>query len=254
MINSLHTSYSINKKTSLFWTAIDYLFPPFCCNCGVLGYELCRDCLKKIVVLDQRYICPICGDISTRGKICIACQTNKPFFNQLRSWGIYTGVLKEAIQKIKFNHGLGLPSYFTNVCVEFIKTWGINIDVIAPIPLSKKRLHRRGYNQAALIAKPISKDMHILYRPNAVSRIKETMPQVGLTAKEREDNVFDAFESNPKIVQNKSILVIDDVTTTGSTLNECSKALRNVGAKNIYCFTLARTPFAKNQFEELEAK
>jgi competence protein ComFC len=254
MVNSFQSTFLINKKTSFFWAAIDYIFPPFCCNCGVLGNELCVDCLKKIVILGQKYTCPICGDISTRGKICIACQTNRPFFNQLRSWGIYTGVLKKAILKIKFNHGLGLTSYFINVCVEFIKAWEINIDIIVPIPLSKKRLHQRGYNQSALIAKPISNDMDILYKPSAVSRIKETIPQVGLTAKEREENVFDAFECNPSIVQNKSILLIDDVTTTGSTLNECSKALRNFGAKNIYCFTLARTPFAKNQFEELEAK
>jgi competence protein ComFC len=256
MENSNQPIFPIYKEPSFFWKTIDLLFPTFCCNCGVLGNELCQDCFRKIVILDQRNICPICGDISIRGFKCNRCQKEKPFFDQLRSWGVYSGVLKEVIQKIKFNHGLGLPSFFIDACVDFIKSWDIDIDIdmILPLPLSKTRLQSRGYNQAALIAKPIAKRLQIPYNLQAISRIRETKSQVGLSSPEREENVLGAFEGNPEIVQGKSVLVIDDITTTDSTLNECSKALKKAEAKKVFCFTLARTPFIKDHFEELEAK
>lgn len=254
MLNPLWPLPQLYKKPTMVWSALDILFPPFCCNCGVLGYELCPDCIKKIVVLNQRNLCSICGDISINGMICSECQIKKPYFDQLRSWGTYSGVLREVIQKIKFNRGLGLIGYFTTASIGFIKSWNIEIDHIVPVPLGKNRHHNRGYNQASLIARPISRNLHIPYKLRAISRAKETSSQVGLNAKEREQNVLNAFEGDLEINQNKSVLVIDDITTTGSTLNECAKALRNSGAKKVYCFTLARTPISKNLLEELEAR
>jgi competence protein ComFC len=258
MFNLYHPNPSLYIEPSFLWKTLDLIFPPFCCNCGVLGYELCPDCSEKIVIMDQKNICPICGDISPHQKKCPACRKEKPYFDELRSWGVYSGVLREAIQKIKFNRGFGLASHFTDHCVEFIKAWDIKVDMVLPIPLNKTRQHSRGYNQSALIAKPISKKMQIPYSQKAISRIKETKSQVGLDALERQENVLGAFEGNSEIVHNKSVLVIDDITTTDSTLNECSKALRNAGARYIFCFTLARTPFVKNhknRYEEgLEVK
>jgi competence protein ComFC len=242
------------KKPTIVWSALNFLFPPFCCYCGVLGYELCPECMVAVKTMDQNNLCPICGDFSIKHKICSECQNRKPFFDQLRSWGVYSGVLREVIRKIKFNRGLGLLGYFANPSIELIKSWNIEIDHIVPVPLGKTRRHSRGYNQAELIAKPISIGMHIPYKTKALSRIKETSSQVGLNANEREANVLDAFEADLAINQNKSILVIDDITTTGSTVNECAKALRKAGAKNVFCYTLARTPISKNLLVELEAK
>ena len=242
------------KEPSLFWSGLDALFPPFCCNCGVLGYELCPDCINKIKVLDSKNCCPICGDIMFKGRICDDCQNNNPCFDQLRSWGVYSGVLREVIRKIKFNRGLGLTGYFITSCSEFIKSWNIEIDHILPVPLGKSRHHSRGYNQVELFAKPISRNLRIPYKPRAITRVKETLSQVGLNAKERKQNVLNAFEGDHEINKNKSVLIIDDITTTGSTLNECAKALRNSGARKVYCFTLARALISKNQLEELEVK
>ena len=254
MINPLQTQPHLYEKPSVVWSALDALFPPFCCNCGLLGYELCPDCKKMIEILDGMNLCPICGDIMPNGIICSDCQTYKPCYDQLKSWGLYSGILREVIQKIKFNRRLGLIRYFTASSVEFIKSWNIDIDHIIPVPLGKSRHHSRGFNQAALIARPISKKLKIPYRPHALTRVKETSSQVGLNSKEREQNVLNAFEGDMDINRNKSVLVIDDITTTGSTLNECAKALGVAGARKVYCFTLARTPFSKNQIEEMEVK
>lgn len=254
MLNLFQPLPQLYKKPSVVWSALDTLFPPFCCNCGVLGAELCQDCIKMIKILYQKVLCPVCGDITRNGKICSDCLTNKPYYDQLRSWGVYSGVLREVIQKIKFNHGLGLIGYFTTSSAEFIKSWNIDIDHIVPVPLGNSRHHSRGYNQAALFAKPISRNLRIPYKPQAITRVKETSSQVGLNAKEREQNVLNAFEGDLEINKNKSVLVIDDITTTGSTLNECAKALRNAGVRKVYCFTLARTPISKNQLAELEVK
>ena len=241
------------KKPSMVWTILDVLFPPFCCNCGVLGYELCPDCFNEITLSEQRHICKICGCLTQEADLCNRCSTKKQYFDQLRSWGIYDGVLRNAIIRIKFNRGFGLIDNFTQTCADFISKWNIKIDTIIPVPLSKARLKSRGYNQAALLTKPISRLLHHSYRPEGLIRIKDTASQVGLNAQKRVQNVRNAFEGN-LITENKSILVIDDIATTGSTLNECAKALRKAGAKEVFCFTLARTPLSDYGSIELEDK
>ena len=241
MLNQLLPIRQIINKSSIVWGLLDVLFPPFCCSCGVLGFELCPDCIRQIKIINQKYTCPICGDFSHKSRICLDCKDSEPYFDQLRSWGEYSGVLREVIQKIKFNRGLGLIRYFTKPAIEFIHSWGVEIDHIVPVPLSKSRHQARGYNQAALIAKSISRGLQIPFKPQAISRIKDTLSQVGLDSKERKENVLNAFEADLEENREKSVLVIDDITTTGSTLNECAKALKNVGARKVFCFTLAKT-------------
>lgn len=236
-------------QSSVIWSVLDCLFPPFCCDCGKLGCEICPDCWKKIAVINQNLICPICGDISPQKTICASCGSNtKPAFFQMRSWGIYSGVLKKAIQRLKFERGFGVIPYLIPVCVEFISSLHISIDLIIPVPLSKKRLKERGYNQSDLIANSISKRLGMPYSLKSLTRIKSTRSQVGLNAMERAENVLNAFEGNPELLKDRSVLLIDDITTTGSTINESSKALMTAGAKRVYCFTIARTPIQSEEY------
>lgn len=250
MQNQTQPLNQLKKFSSIGWSLLDVLLPPFCSNCGTFGYELCAECQKQIEVINQNNICPICGGASNKGKTCKTCIETKPHFDQLRAWGVYSGVLREVIQKVKFNRGIGLVRYLVEPGAYFINEWGIRIDHIVPVPLTQARHQIRGYNQASLIAKPISKQLRIPFKPKAISRIKETKSQVGLKRVEREENVLGAFESDLLENQNKSVLVIDDITTTGSTLNECARALKKSGAKEVYCFAIAKTPFNKNQKEQ----
>ncbi|HAX97886.1 MAG TPA: ComF family protein [Candidatus Atribacteria bacterium] len=250
MFNQLQLPSRMTNNPPLGWSLLDALFPPFCCSCGVLGFELCPDCTNKILIIDQKKTCPICGDFSEKGRICQECRDNRPFYDQLRSWGEYSGVLRDAIRKFKFNHCLGLIRYLSKPSAEFIQSWNIKIDHIVPVPLSNTRQHSRGYNQSALLANSISKILRIESKYHAISRVKETLSQVGLNPEERRGNVFDAFKADIDESRNKSILVLDDIATTGSTLNECAKALKNAGAKEVFCFTVAKTPITKTLFED----
>jgi ComF family protein len=254
MLNQLQSPPQETNNPPIFWRLLDALFPPFCCNCGVLGFELCPDCINKIIVINQHKICPICGDFSENGRTCQDCINSKPYFDQLRSWGEYSGALRQAIQKFKFENGLGLIRYFSKPSIEFIQSWNIEFSHVVPVPLSKSRQQSRGYNQAALLTNSISRDLHIEYKPNAITRVKDTLSQVGLNSKERQENVLNVFEADLNENQEKSVLVIDDITTTGSTLNECAKALKNAGAKKVFCYTVAKTSLPKTQLEKLEDK
>ena len=123
---------------------------------------------------------------------------------------------------------------------EFVAALNWPIDCIVPIPLGQKRLQERGYNQVALIARPLAMAMKIDFEADAISRVRETRSQVGLTKLERRENVREAFQAKPKRVINRIILLMDDVATTGSTLSSCAEALYAAGARDVFAFTVSR--------------
>jgi ComF family protein len=113
-------------------------------------------------------------------------------------------------------------------------------DLVVPVPLSRKRLQERGYNQVALIAWPLSVALRIAYDPETLFRTRETRSQVGLTKAERRDNVHGAFGARPSSVDGRKVLLVDDVATTGSTLSSCAEALYASGARDVFAITVAR--------------
>jgi ComF family protein len=121
-----------------------------------------------------------------------------------------------------------------------IKRIGWDLDMLIPVPLSLARLAERGYNQAALIAFPIAIGLRIPYDTRSLIKVRDTRPQVGLSYEQRKLNLSDAFSVNATKVNGKRVLVVDDVTTSGSTLNECAKVLIEIGAKEVYGYTFAR--------------
>ena len=223
------------------WRIIDLVYPPFCCNCGKIGYEICPDCYSRIEIISNQNICMVCGGILQTGTNCSNCMKLHPMFNQVRSWGVYTGVLKKVVQKIKYKRGFGIIEYITNPIIQFIKNWGISVDMIIPIPLGKKREIMRGYNQSVLLAKPILEYFNFPMYEHTLIHTRDTKSQVGLNYKERKINMKNAFRADKSTCNNKSILLIDDIATTCSTLNESAKALKLAGAQNVFCFTVART-------------
>lgn len=230
----------ISKVYSGLWLALDWLFPPSCISCGAEGYRICPQC-QNAFDRNASAICVICGRRVRSKGICSQCKNSKPDFDQLRSLYDYKGGVREVIHRLKYNNDLSLAEMMADQLIDFVKTQAWQIDIIIPLPLFETRRMERGYNQSALLAIPMGLKLGIKYRSNAIMRIKDTKPQVGLNEAERWRNVSDAFLADHKTVNNKNILIIDDVTTTGATMNAAALAARKAGAKAIYCLTFART-------------
>lgn len=155
----------------------------------------------------------------------------------------YDGLIRNLILKYKFNE----KPYLYRSFIKFFEIYQKKYaqfdfyDIIVPVPISKKRLKTRGYNQSYLIAKEISKILNIKLENDILAKQKDNIAQSTLNKSEREENVKCVYKLvNENKVKNKKILLIDDIYTTGSTVNECSKILTNAGAEKIDIFTIAK--------------
>ncbi len=224
----------------LLWKVVDWLYPPYCGGCNELGSNWCRNC-QETYSLIGRAICRICGDPLKRSGLCKDCAAERPFFHSARSWAFFDGPVQNALHQLKYRNNIGL-GYALAIHLAQVKIpYLCECDMIIPVPLSRRRLSERGYNQAALLAYPLALLLQKQYRPGALKKVVETRTQVGLNIAERNINMKDAFQANPVIVAGKSILLIDDVITTGATLNECARALIIAQAVEVNALTLART-------------
>jgi len=236
----LHITTNLPAIQGQFWQIIDWLYPPSCCSCGKIGKLVCDDCFSNLLIPDIN-ACFLCGEPQKKTGICLRCRTHPPHFKSLRSLGYFTGPLRDAIHSLKYQRNLGLGEFFSTPLAQVIQRESWQIDLITAVPLNKKRRKERGYNQAEVLAKPVARKMGISYSSNLIQRIKDTNSQVGLSLQERQNNVADAFLAKPDLVKSKNILIIDDVATTGSTMDACAKALMDVGTKNVFALTLAKT-------------
>jgi len=141
---------------------------------------------------------------------------------------------------MKYKGNLPLGEALALQMFDFVKSLRWDIDLLIPVPLGKKRLQERGYNQVALVAQPLAYRTGIPYLPQALWKARETRSQVGLNAGQRQKNVQNAYQADPRGVARKSILLMDDVSTTGSTISACTEALLSAGARDVYGITIAR--------------
>ena len=141
---------------------------------------------------------------------------------------------------MKYRRNIGLGEAIALQMTEFVRPLQWPAEVMIPVPLGKKRLKERGYNQVGLVAQPLAVELGWSYEPGALRKIRETRTQVGLTASERSENVQDAYRADPKAVERKSVILMDDVATTGSTISACTAALHSAGAQDVYVLTIAR--------------
>ena len=184
--------------------------------------------------------CDICGRTLAEVGICSDCQKNPPRITALRSWAVFEGPLRNVIHQLKYKRNIVLGQVFTDSLIGVIETSAWKIDLIIPVPLGVARQKERGYNQASLLALPLALQRKTQYLPNALKRIRETQTQVALNREQRRQNVAGAFHASPGLVFDKNVLVVDDVTTSGATLNACADALFAAGGKKVYGLTLAR--------------
>ncbi len=232
-----HWSYPLYR---LMWHGLDLVFPPRCGGCGNHGSRWCDDCQSKVPLLSGT-LCEKCGQpLTNDGGMCQACTANPPAFKTMRSWAAFDHPVRPALHTLKYRRNVGIGDALAVPLALFAESLSWPVDMVVPVPLGTKRRRERGYNQVALIAKPFSLLLSLDFKPNALQRIKETRTQVGLSAKDRHENVDTAFLANTQIVQNRTILIMDDVSTTGSTLSSCARALYKAGANDVYALTIAR--------------
>ena len=195
---------------------IDLVFPPACSNCGRVDYRFCESCLHDLA--------DVSIDFTHR---------HGRSLDSICATGMHSGVLQKAVQAFKYEGAKELSQHLSLRLVVALRRLNWRIDVIVPVPLYADREEERGYNQSALLSQQVEVAMGIRCRQDCLARVRSTSQQAQLTGAERLANVKDAFVASDD-VRNLSILLIDDVVTTGSTLGECASALRASGAGVIY--------------------
>lgn len=148
--------------------------------------------------------------------------------------------MQEALHKLKYRRDMGLGDALAAQIADFVRSQNWPMDLIVPIPLGRKRIKERGYNQVALIARPLAQSLGVRFAPAALVRRRETRSQVGLARGARLENVRGAFQADPGHVHGKVVLLMDDVATTGSTLSSGAEALIGSGARRVLALTIAR--------------
>lgn len=234
----------------LFWSSLDWLFPPVCGGCGKLGYRWCVACDEQAVKTGEKY-CLICGSLLGTKNICNGCCDRGDKKYIIRSYSAYTGSVKNAIHQLKYKNDIGLGDALANPMIRLYQSLGWNVDIIVPIPISERRYHERGYNQAGLLAKPLALANGIEYQPEAVRKKRDTPSQVKLSAEKRKLNVQDAFQADPQMIKGKAICLVDDVTTTGATIQAAMDAVYLAGAKAVFGLTFAKAVLDSAEINDL---
>lgn len=222
------------------WTGIDWLYPPHCGGCQNQGARWCLECQAKTELIAKLTVCPTCGVPQSTADICKNCQINPPHFTALRAWAVYTGPVRQAVHSLKYKRNIGLGEVFGRRLMDCLVSLQWQVDGIVPVPLGIARLAQRGYNQATLLASPLAANLGLDFFPSGLQRVRETQSQVDLTAAERKKNVSGAFHANHTQVVGRKILVVDDVATSGATIDACAEALIASGASQVFGLTLAR--------------
>jgi len=226
-----------------------FLLPSQCPCCENLLEErqkgMCPECLLEIYWIESP-VCSICGvpfvSKEVESHVCGACVTNKKYFTMARALGFYAGSLREAIHRWKYEGKANLSFFFGQWMAEgLFRYWDPSLfDFLIPVPLYPQRLRERGFNQALLLVKELSRRTGIPYRKRTLRKKRPTLPQVNLSGAERERGVKGSFHViGGEEIEGRSVLLIDDVYTTGATVNECSKMLLAEGTKRVDVLTLA---------------
>lgn len=205
------------------------------------GWRWCPECQQQVTLLAGS-VCEVCGTPLTvpAVRVCGSCRRSPPSFRALRSWAVFDGSLRTAIHHLKYRRHIALSEVLGTLLACFVSQFPWPTDQVIPVPLGPGRLNQRGYNQAALLALFVAAENDWRYLPQALIRQRDTKSQVGLSVEERFANVEGAFLADPRQVEGRHILLVDDVATTGATLAACSQALKEAGAQTVYAVTLAR--------------
>lgn len=232
-----------NKSVLRQWftSFLNLVYPPRCAACQSVGNSFCADCRKKLTYLSPP-ICPVCGYPQGERQSCHQCEHNPlTDLDAIRSAALFdNSPLRKAIHRLKYQNEKSLAPHLAELLAECYQANGLRTEVIVPVPLHPARYKMRGYNQSTLLARALAFTLQQPVDDKTLIRHRITQSQMTLKAHERQQNVSGAFACQSTALANKKILLIDDVCTTGSTLNACAQALKANGASCVYGLTLAR--------------
>ena len=217
---------------------LDLIFPKTCLGCGQDGNYICESCLLKVRVLKPA--CPYCEKASIDGFTHTKCK-KKYGLDGLTSIWKYEGVIKKAILALKFKYATEVGKELTKLLIsELSQASVLSRGTLVPVPLYWQRENFRGFNQSAEIGKLLSEKMDWKFIPDLLIKNRSTTSQVELSVTDRKQNLKGVFSINPEAKIPDSIILFDDVFTTGSTLKEAAKILKRVGVKKVWGMTIAR--------------
>jgi len=224
---------------------IDLILPKTCLHCQIrIGKDenfICKKCENSLEFLVEN-ICEFCGKPLENEK-CKACNNEDFKFDKVRSVFPFNDILRNIIHSLKYEEMTSIGTFLGKFAAVYLKKFTPfeRVDIIAPVPLHKVKKRIRGFNQSAYLSRKIAEEMNWDHIPKLVLRKKFTDSQTRLSAAGRQKNVSNAFLLNKKYeVKAKNILLIDDVFTTGSTVNSISKHLKERAANKVFVLTIAR--------------
>lgn len=243
------------QKIKVF--TLDTLFPIHCISCNYEGLWLCEECLEKIP-LKQEWTCPICEkNITPGGRVCFHCRRKSSLDGLLVAASYKDNPVSSAVHYFKYRFAKDIYAPLGEILTKALNNSGLPLpEIIIPVPLHRRRLRWRGFNQSELLANYLSENLtpgfSIPVFNNLLIRKKYTQPQMKIKNYfRRQKNIKDAFEFNNNSddlrqlqqlehYNNYNVLLVDDIATTGATLFECAKVLKQAGAKEIFAVVAAR--------------
>ncbi|MDQ2943981.1 MAG: ComF family protein [Candidatus Dormibacteraeota bacterium] len=218
---------------------LDIVLPPRCGGCRLIGSWLCGRCRARIRRLEEP-LCRRCGaEVESARKDC-GCRSRLKSLSRLRSAVAYEGPVEMALQRFKYHGWRRLAEPLALLMAEQLVVEGLAARWAVAVPLHRSRLRQRGFNQSELLAGELRKRLALNKPPGKLVRIRPTPPQVGHDRRWRLENVRDAFEWRGAALNGNAILLIDDVATTGATLEACATALRAGGSGSVMGVSVAR--------------
>jgi ComF family protein len=220
--------------------ALDILFPQYCVGCGKEGSFICHSCRQSLLRIASP-ICPRCGRPQPSGILCPDCVSWQAEIDGIRSPFRFEGVIRQAIHQLKYRNLRALVVPLAELLQDYLITNPMPTEILVPVPMHQKRLRERGYNQSSLLARELGKLINLPVIDDCLTRRRHTPPQARTaTVEERKSNTADAFTCRDHRLRDKQVLLIDDVATSGATLDACAAALKASGATSVWGLVMAR--------------
>jgi len=218
----------------------DFIFPRACIGCGRVGDFICRTCSKKM----SRILPPLClrcGRPESSGVYCAECWGQKSSIDAVRSVFVFDGIVRQAIHELKYRNVQAVSGCLAGFMSDYFRENSMSGDILVPVPLHDRRLRERGYNQSQLLAAELSPQISVAVNPGLIKRVRNTGPQArSASVHERKSNMENTSTCTSGEPAGRDVIVIDDVCTSGATLESCAFALKSAGANRVLGFTLAR--------------
>jgi ComF family protein len=218
---------------------LEWLLPQDCLLCGQAAgaRALCAACAADLPLLPAQR-CPVCALPTPAGAVCGACLKHPPHYDETIAPLVYAFPVDRLLQALKYGHRLAIAAHFARLLEAAAA--GVRADIVLPMPLHRGRLRERGFNQAVELARPLARARGLPLAFDLVERSRDTVPQASLPWKNRARNIRGAFLCRARL-DGRQVLIVDDIMTTGATLNELARALRNAGAARVTNCVVART-------------